>query len=103
MFLGPFKEYCVISFVKGVLLKDAKHILVQQTEESQSVRIIRFSNTQEIIKLEGVLKAYIDEAVEVERAGLKVKLKKISDRKIPEELQKKLDEVPALKAAFSAP
>ena len=102
VFLGAFKEYCVISFVKGVLLKDAKHILVQQTEESQSVRIIRFSNTQEIIKLEGVLKAYIDEAVEVERAGLKVKLKKISDRKIPEELQKKLDEVPALKAAFSA-
>jgi len=102
VFLGALKEHCVISFIKGVLLKDPKHILIQQTEESQSVRIIRFSNTQEIIKLEKVLKAYVDEAVEVERAGLKVKLKKISDRKIPEELQKKLDEAPALKAAFSA-
>src|SRR5438067_765207 len=94
LFIGRFKESCVLSFVKGVLLKDAKRILIQQTENSQSVRIIRFTNIREIAKLEPVLKAYIHEAVEVEKAGLKVKFKKISEFKIPDEFQAKLDEIP---------
>ncbi|HZK83054.1 MAG TPA: YdeI/OmpD-associated family protein [Humisphaera sp.] len=102
LFIGRFKESCVLSFVKGALLKDARAILIQQTENSQSVRIIRFTNVQQIVKLEPVLKAYINEAIDVEKAGLKVKLKKISDFKIPEEFQTKLDEVPALKKAFAA-
>src|SRR6266481_135344 len=79
LFIGRFKESCVLSFVKGVLLMDAKGILIQQTENSQSVRIIRFTDVQQIVKLEPVLKAYIQEAIEVEKAGLKVKLKKISE------------------------
>jgi uncharacterized protein YdeI (YjbR/CyaY-like superfamily) len=102
IFIGRFKESCVLSFVKGVLLKDPKRILIQQTENSQSVRIIRFTDVQQIVKLEPVLKAYIKEAIEVEKAGLKVKLKKVSEFKVPEELQTKLDELPALKAAFGA-
>jgi len=101
-FIGAFKEACVLSFVKGVLLKDPRHILIQQTAESQSVRIIRFANVQEIADLEPVLKAYINEAVAVEKAGLKVPLKKISERPIPEELQQQFDDSPALKAAFAA-
>ena len=102
LFIGRLKEYCGLSFVKGVLLKDARHILIQQTENSQSVRIFRFTNVQQIVALEPVLKAYIHEAIEVEKAGLKVKLKKISEFKIPAELQTKLDEIPALKTAFAA-
>ena len=102
LFIGRFKESCVLSFIKGVLLKDAKHILIQQTENSQSVRIIRFATLQQIVKLEPVLKAYIHDAIEVEKAGLKVKFKKTAEFTIPEELQKKLDELPALKTAFSA-
>ena len=102
LFIGRFKESCVLSFVKGVLLKDPKGILIQQTENSQSVRVIRFTTVQQIVKLEPVLKAYIKEAIEVEKAGLKVKLKKITDFKIPVELQTKFDEIPALKTAFTA-
>jgi uncharacterized protein YdeI (YjbR/CyaY-like superfamily) len=102
VFLGAFKESAVLSFVKGVLLKDAKKILIQQTENSQSVRIIRFANVEQIVELTPVLKAYIHEAVEVEKAGLKVKLMKPSEFKTPEELQTKFDEMPALKTAFSA-
>jgi uncharacterized protein YdeI (YjbR/CyaY-like superfamily) len=101
-FIGRFKESCVLSFVKGVLLKDARRILIQQTENSQSVRVIRFANVEQIVELEPVLKAYIHEAVEVEKAGLKVKLKKIAEHTIPEELQNKLNEFPALKTAFAA-
>src|SRR5258707_4219687 len=85
LFIGRFKESCVLSFVKGALLKDAKRILIQQTENSQSVRIIRFTNVQQIVELEPVLKAYINEAVEVEKAGLKVNFKKTSEFSIPEE------------------
>jgi uncharacterized protein YdeI (YjbR/CyaY-like superfamily) len=102
LFIGRLKEWCAISFVKGVLLKDAKRILIQQTENSQSVRIIRFTNVGQIVELEPVLKAYINEAIAVEKAGLKVKLKKVSEFKIPEEFQTKLDELPALKSAFNA-
>src|SRR5437867_9545715 len=102
LFIGRFKESCVLSFVKGALLKDAKGILIQQTENSQSVRVIRFTNVQQIVELEPTLKAYINEANEVERAGLKVALKKTSEFKIPEEFQTKLVEIPALKTAFAA-
>lgn len=97
-----FKEYCAMLFFKGALLKDKEGILVQQTENVQSARQIRFTNINQIIKLERILKEYIYEAMEVEEAGLKVELKKTSDFKIPEEFQHKLNEVPALKTAFYA-
>ena len=97
-----FKEYCAILFIKGALLKDTKHVLIQQTENVQAGRQIRFTNVREIVKLEPTLKAYIHEAIEVEKAGLKVKLKKTADYKIPKELQNKLDENLALKEAFYA-
>jgi uncharacterized protein YdeI (YjbR/CyaY-like superfamily) len=97
-----FKEYCALLFMKGALLKDAKGVLVQQTENVQSARQIRFTGVQEISKLEKTLKAYIREAIEVERAGLKVELKKTADYKVPEEFQARLDALPALKAAFEA-
>src|SRR3954462_8241974 len=74
-----FKEYCAYLFFKGALLNDANNILIQQTENVQSARQIRFTNAKEIVKLEKILKAYIYEAVEVERAGLKVKLKETAD------------------------
>ena len=97
-----FKEYCAILFFKGVLLKDAKHILIQQTENVQAGRQVRFTNVNEIMKQERILKAYIYEAIEVEKAGLKVNLKKTSDFKIPEEFQNKLDKNSVLKTAFEA-
>lgn len=97
-----FKQYCAILFVKGVLLKDARHILTQQTENVQAGRQVRFKNVREIIKLEPALKAYIREAIKVEEAGLKVPLKKTSEFKIPVEFQNKLDENADLKKAFKA-
>src|SRR5262249_1087873 len=97
-----FKEYCALLFFKGALLKDAKGILVQQTENVQASRQIRFTNVWEIVKMTSVLKAYIREAIEVEKAGLEVSYKKNVEFKTPEEFQKKLDEVPALKTAFNA-
>src|SRR6185437_10479998 len=97
-----FKEYCALLFFKGALLKDANGILIQQTENVQSARQIRFTNVREIVKLKPILKAYIHEAIEVEKAGLKVNLKKTKEFKMPEELQNKLDEIPALKTAFYA-
>ena len=97
-----FKEYCAILFMKGALLHDAKGILIQQTKNVQSARQIRFTNVREIVKMERILKAYVHEAIEVEKAGLKVKMKKTSEFRIPEEFQKKLDETPALKTAFNA-
>ncbi len=97
-----FKEYCALLFFKGVLLRDARGILIRQTENVQAGRQIRFTNVREIVELEPVLKAYVDEAIEVEKAGLKVSLKKVSEFIIPEELQKKLDEIPRLKTAFEA-
>ncbi|WP_377890156.1 YdeI family protein [Alkalihalobacillus sp. R86527] len=93
-----FKEYCAILFHKGALLKDPQGILVQQTENVQAARQIRFTSVEEIDGMEEVLKAYIREAIEVEKAGLEVELKK--DIQIPEELQQKFDEDPALKTAF---
>lgn len=100
--LQGFKEYCALAFFKGVLLKDAKGILISPTENVQEGRQIRFTNAQEIVEMEPSLKAYIYEAIEVEKVGLKVILKKTSDFTIPEEFQKKLDEIPALKTAFEA-
>jgi uncharacterized protein YdeI (YjbR/CyaY-like superfamily) len=97
-----FKDYCALLFFKGALLKDAKGILIQQTENVQAARQIRFSNAREIVKMESIVKAYIKEAIEVEKAGLKVTYKKTSEFKVPEEFQNKLDEIPALKAAFDA-
>ena len=97
-----FKEYCALLFFKGILLNDANGILIQQTENVQAARQIRFTDLQEIVKLGKILKAYIYEAIEVEKAGLKVDLKKTTDFKIPEEFQKKLNKMPALKKAFDA-
>ena len=97
-----FKEYCALLFFKGALLKDAKGILVQQTKNVQAARQIRFTNVREIDKIEPILKAYIKEAIEVEKAGLEVNYKKTSEFVIPEEFQNRLDESPALKTAFGA-
>jgi uncharacterized protein YdeI (YjbR/CyaY-like superfamily) len=97
-----FKEYCALLFCKGVLLKDANRILIQQTENVQAARQIRFTNLREIAEMEPILKAYIHEAIEVEKAGLEVNYKKTSAFTVPEELQNKLDEIPALKKAFEA-
>jgi uncharacterized protein YdeI (YjbR/CyaY-like superfamily) len=97
-----FKEYCAILFVKGVLLKDSEGILIQQTKNVQAGRHIRFTHLREIIELGPILKAYIHQAIEVEKAGLKVKHKKTSDFTIPEEFQNRLDDVPTLKTAFEA-
>ena len=97
-----FKEYCALLFFKGALLNDPNGILIQQTKNVQSARQIRFTNAREIVKMEKILKAYVFEAIEVERAGLKVKLKKTSEFMIPEEFQKRLDKNTALKKAFDA-
>ena len=102
--MHTFKEYCALLFFKGALLNDAEGILIQQTKNVQSARQIRFTNAQEIVKMKSVLKAYIYEAIEVEKAGLKVKLKKTEEFPIPEEFQKKLSAKggSALKTAFKA-
>ena len=97
-----FKEYCAVLFFKGALLKDAKGILIQQTENVQAARQIRLTSVREIVKMEPILKAYIYEAVEVEKAGLKVNFKKTKEFNIPEEFQHKLDKTPTLKKAFYA-
>jgi uncharacterized protein YdeI (YjbR/CyaY-like superfamily) len=95
-----FKEYCALLFFKGALLNDPSNILIQQTKNVQSARQIRFTNVKEIVKLEKILKTYVYEAIEVERAGLKVKMKKTSDFEVPEEFQKQMDKKPTLKKAF---
>jgi uncharacterized protein YdeI (YjbR/CyaY-like superfamily) len=97
-----FKEYFAILFVKGALLNDANGILIQQTENVQAARQVRFTNVREIVKMETILKAYIREAIEVEKVGLKVNFKKTSEFKIPEEFQNELERIPALKTAFDA-
>ena len=100
--IHTFKEYCAFLFFKGTLLDDAHGILIQQTENVQSARQIRFTGISEIVEQEAVLKAYIHEAIEVEKAGLKVEFKKTDEFKIAGEFQYKLDHIPALKAAFEA-
>jgi uncharacterized protein YdeI (YjbR/CyaY-like superfamily) len=100
--IQAFKDYCAIMFFKGALLKDASGILIQQTQNVQSARQIRFTDVREIAQMEAVLKSYIHEAIDVEKAGLKVNLKKTSEFTIPEEFRNKLDKNPALKTAFEA-
>lgn len=100
--IHDFKEYCAFLFFKGALLKDKEAILIQQTENVQSSRQIRFTNALQIVEMKPILKAYILEAIEVEKAGLKVELKKTTEYAIPAEFQNKLDQIPDLKAAFEA-
>lgn len=100
--IHAFKEYCAYLFFKGALLKDPKGILIQQTENVQSARQVRFTSASEIKKLAPALKKYIFEAVEVEESGVKVEMKKTADFPVPEEFQSKLDKMPALKKAFEA-
>jgi uncharacterized protein YdeI (YjbR/CyaY-like superfamily) len=102
LLIHGFKEYCAILFHKGALLKDPRGILVQQTENVQAARQIRFTDVKEITKLKTVLKAYIRDAVEVEKAGLKVEFKKSTEFVVAEEFQSELDRSAALKAAFEA-
>jgi uncharacterized protein YdeI (YjbR/CyaY-like superfamily) len=97
-----FKESCALLFCKGALLKDANGILIRPTENTQAARQLRFTNVRQIVELEPVLKAYIHEAIDAEKAGLKVIFKKNTELVFPVEFQKKLDELPALKTAFYA-
>jgi len=97
-----FKEYCAVLFFKGVLLKDEIGVLVQQTENVQATRQIRFTDVEEIVEMEPLIKAYVNEAIQVEKAGLKVEYKQTSEFNMPQEFQNKLDELPELKTAFEA-
>ena len=97
-----FKDYCALLFMQGALLKDTKRILVQQTENVQSARQIRFANIKEILKSKSTIKAYIKEAIAIDKAGLKVELKKTTEYKITEEFKIVLDDMPELKTAFKA-
>jgi uncharacterized protein YdeI (YjbR/CyaY-like superfamily) len=97
-----FKEYCALIFCKGALLNDADGILIKPGENSQAARQIRFTNVRKIVEMEPILKAYIYEAIEVEKAGLEVNFKAITELIYPEEFQKTLEENPGLKAAFEA-
>lgn len=100
--IHTFKEYCAFLFFKGVLLQDINGILIQQTENVQAARQVRFTNVAEIIAMAPILKAYIYEAIEVEKAGLKVELKKTKEFEVAEEFESKLAQVPALRTAFEA-
>lgn len=97
-----FKEYCALLFHKGVLLDDPKNLLIQQTENVQAARQLRFTDVKEITELEGTIRAYIFEAIEVEKLGLEIKLKKTSEFKIPKEFEDALDNNSHLKTAFNA-
>jgi len=100
--IHDFKEYCALLFFKGALLHDADNILIQQTENVQSARQIRFTNIDEVIEREAIIKAYVFEAIEVEKTGLEVEFKKTADFKVAEEFQDKLDGSAVLKTAFEA-
>ena len=102
MLIHGFKNYCALLFHKGALLSDPEKILVQQTENVQAARQMRFTNLDEVKKQEKIIREYIYEAIETEKQGLKVKMKKTSEYEIPHELQKVLDENAALKAAFES-
>jgi len=101
LFIGAFKEYALLSFIKGVLLKDKQKLLIQQTENMQGPRVIKFENVEQIKKLAPELKAYILEAVANEKAGLKIPYKKTEDFKVPEEFQAALDNSTPLQEAFN--
>ena len=98
--IHDFKEYCALLFFKCALLKDPKGILIQQTENVQSARQARFTNVSEINKAKAAIKAYIYEAIEVEKAGLKVPLKKTKEYAVPDEFKKRLNKIAGLKSAF---
>lgn len=100
--IHEFKDYCALLFHKGVLLKDPNGILIQQTENVQSARQLRFTNLAEIKELEPIIAAYLDEAIAIEASGAKVVLKETTDYAVPEEFQQRLDEDPILKNAFEA-
>jgi uncharacterized protein YdeI (YjbR/CyaY-like superfamily) len=100
--IHTFKEYCALLFFKGALFKDPKGILVQQTKNVQSARQIRFTSAQEILEMQPILKAYLAQAIEVEKSGLEVEFKKTTEFGVPEELQEKFDQIPELKTAFAA-
>jgi uncharacterized protein YdeI (YjbR/CyaY-like superfamily) len=97
-----FKDYCALLFMQGALLKDTKNILIQQTENVQSARQIRFANVEEILKKKSTIKSYIKEAIQLDKAGLKVELKKTTEFKMPDEFQLALNEMSELKTAFEA-
>ncbi len=97
-----FKEYCALLFFKGVLLKDSEGILIQQTANVQAGRQLRFTSVKQVAALKKIIKAYIYEAIEVEKAGLKVPLKKTEEYAVPEEFQQQLDTNHQLKAAFES-
>lgn len=100
--IHSFKEYCGLLFFKGALLKDAKGILIQQTENVQAARQLRFTNAQDVAALKSTIQAYLQEAIAVEKAGLKVSMKPTAEFAVPEEFQAKLDASPTLKTAFGA-
>ncbi|PSL24145.1 YdeI/OmpD-associated family protein [Chitinophaga ginsengisoli] len=100
--IHTFKEYCAILFFKGALLSDPEGVLIQQTENTQATRQIRFTDVKEVVGMARVLKSYIYEAIEIERAGLKVEYKKTTEFVVAEEFQEKLDTNPVLKTAFEA-
>jgi len=102
LLIHVFKEYCALLFVKGALLKDPAGVLIQQTENVQAARQVRFTNIQEIVELEPTLKAYINEAIQVEVSGLKVNYKKAEEFSIPDEFLSKLEDNPDLETAFYA-
>lgn len=100
--IGAFKEACTLSFIKGALLKDPDRILAQPGENTQSVRVIRFTDADQIVKMKPTLKRFIQQAIEVEQSGMKVAFRQITEHKVPQELQERLDKNPTLKAAFRA-
>lgn len=100
--ISSFKEHCIIGFFKGALLKDEQQLLSVPGENTQSSRFFKFTSAQEITKLKPTIKTYIQEAIEVQKAGLKVEFKKISERAIPEELQQRFKKQPSLKKAFES-
>jgi uncharacterized protein YdeI (YjbR/CyaY-like superfamily) len=97
-----FKEYCALLFFKGALMKDPKNILIQQTENVQAARQIRFTSAEQIAKLDKVLKTYVRNAIELEKSGAKVEFKKTTEFSWPEEFERKVDDMPALRTAFEA-
>ena len=102
LLIHTFKDYCALLFFKGALLNDPEDILIQQSKNVQSARQVRFTNLKEIVRMQSILKTYVYEAIEIEKAGLRVKLKKTEEYVIPEEFQKRLNKIPALKKAFKA-
>jgi uncharacterized protein YdeI (YjbR/CyaY-like superfamily) len=99
-FIHGFKDYCALLFIQGALLKDTNNILIQQTENVQSARQIRFTNVEEILKSKSTVMAYIKQAIELDKAGLKVELKKTTEFIMPDEFQSALNEMSDLQSAF---